>query len=230
MLTLTGPRSVLITRAEGHSEALRLRHLGFTPLAAPLFRVIARPVSAPPEVQAVLVTSRNALAGLAPFAGKLLAVGDATAAQAVARGFSDVESAAGDAVALAALAARRLDPAAGPVVLATGAGQGHALAADLRGRGFRVIRRVCYATHPVRRFPDQAQIALRSGALHAILFLSAETAACFVRLLPPECNDMLASVKALAIGKTTADALGGLPWLAVSRAATPTLDGVLALL
>ena len=199
-------------------------------MAAPLFRVVVQPAAVPEPVQALLVTSRNAVAALQPSGKHLLAVGDATAERASARGFRAVESAAGDAVALAALASARLEPSRGPLFLATGAGQGAALAADLRARGFRVIRRVCYATYPVRRFPDQARTVVLSGELHAVLFLSAETAACFVRLLPPECNPMLASVKALAIGKSTADALGALPWLDVSRAATPTLDGVLALL
>ena len=225
-------RAVLITRAETDAEdtGRALLQLGYQPIAAPLFGVVIRPAAIPGHAQAILVTSRNAVPALPPSATRLLAVGDATAERARAHGFLAVESADGDAAGLAALAAARLNPREGPLFLATGAGQGGALAADLRARGFRVIRRVCYATHPARRFPDQADAALRSGQLHAVLFLSAATAACFVRLLPPECNDMLASVKALAIGKTTADALGALPWLAVCRAATPTLDGVLALL
>ncbi len=225
-------RAVLITRAEADYEdtAQAVRQRGYDPIPAPFFRVVARPVTVEPSVQAILVTSRNAVGALPPSGVHLLAVGDVTAQRARGHGFSRVESASGDAADLAALAALRLATAGGPILLATGAGQGRALAADLRGRGFRVIRRVCYATHRLRRFPDRARTALESGELHAALFLSAETAACFVRLLPPECNDMLASVKALAIGKSTADALGVLPWLAVSRAATPTLDGVLALL
>ncbi len=232
MLASYVTRSVLITRAEADSEdtAQALRQRGYDPVAAPFFRAAVRSVTVPPSVQAVLVTSRNALPALQPSATRLLAVGDATAGRARAQGFGQVESAAGDAADLAALASARLATAGGPLFLATGAGQGGVLAADLRARGFRVIRRVCYAIQPVRRFPDRARTAIMSGELQAALFLSAETAACFVRLLPPECNDMLASVKALAIGKTTSDALGGLPWLAVSRAATPTLDGVLALL
>ncbi len=226
------PPSVLITRAEADAEdtSRAIEARGYNPVAAPFFGVAVRPVVVPATVQAVLVTSRNALAALPPSGARLLAVGDATAARARAQGFLAVESAAGDAADLARLSSARLDTRGGPLFLATGAGQGGALAADLRGRGFRVIRRVCYAAQPVQRFPDRARTALTSGELHAALFLSAETAACFVRLFPPECNDMLASVKALAIGKTTADALGGLPWLDVSRAATPTLDGVLALL
>ncbi len=225
-------RIVLITRAEADAEdtSCAIGQLGFLPAAAPLFRIVTRTVLVPASAQAILVTSRNAIPALPQSGTRLLTVGDATAERARAAGFREVESAAGDAADLAALASARLASTGGPLFLATGAGQGRALAADLRARGFRVIRRVCYATHPVRRFPDKAKAAVLSGELHAVLFLSAETAVCFVRLFPPECNDMLATVKALAIGKTTADALGALPWLAVCRAATPTLHGVLALL
>lgn len=225
------PRLVMLTRAAVDSEetAALVRARGLTPVAAPLFSVVARTLPAPAGIQARLVTSRNALPALHP-AGLLLTVGDATAAQARALGFAAVQSAGGDATDLAALAAARLDPAGGPLLLATGAGQGRALAADLRRRGFRVVRRVCYEVRPVRRFPAAGLAALSSGRLRAVLFLSAETASCFVRLLPPECNDMLATVEALVIGKTTADALDGLPWLRICRAPTPTLDGVLALL
>jgi uroporphyrinogen-III synthase len=89
---------------------------------------------------------------------------------------------------------------------------------------------VCYSADPVRVFPGAAADAIRCGDVHAVLFLSAETAAAFVRLLPPECNDALASITALAIGKTTADVLEALPWLRIRRARTPTLDDVLALI
>ena len=78
--------------------------------------------------------------------------------------------------------------------------------------------------------PPEAATCLTSGELHAVLFLSAETAAVFVRLLPPEFYHALASVVALAIGKPAADALETLPWLRVCRAENPTLDDVLALI
>ncbi len=195
-----------------------------------MLRIVPRAPNWPSAAQAILVTSANALAALPPGDVPLLAVGDATAARARALGFSAVHSAGRDAVALAELVHRVADPAAGPLLLASGAGQGGGLAADLRKRGFRVIRRVCYAAVPVRRFPHEAAACLASGKVHAVLFLSAETAAVFVRLLPPEFHHALASVAALAIGKSAADLLETLPWLRVCRAENPTLDDVLALI
>jgi uroporphyrinogen-III synthase len=96
----------------------------------------------------------------------------------------------------------------------------------------RVTRlpRIYAAAEPVRRFPAEAASCLESGELHAVLFLSAETAAVFVRLLPPEFRHALASVAALTIGKPAAGLLETLPWLRVCRAENPTLDDVLALI
>ncbi len=224
-------RQVLVTRAQDDAGELcaRLSAMGFVPVAAPLLTIAPRRLSVPAGVQAVLISSRHAVPTLPP-GHRLLAVGDATAACAQAAGFGRVHSAGGDAPALAALAGRLLDPAQGPLLLATGAGQGHGLAADLRARGFAVLRRVAYAARPAARFPAQASLALRSGRLHAAIFLSAETAATFMRLLPPADAPLLAPVTALAIGASTADALDALPWLRICRASHPTLDGVLALL
>lgn len=184
----------------------------------------------PGRVAAVLVTSGNALPALSPGIAPLFAVGDATAARARARGFATVFSAGRDAAALAELVARHVAPAAGPLLLASGAGQGAALAAALRGAGFRVVRRVCYAALPVRAFPEAAAAELRGGEVTGAMFFSAETARAFVRLFPPALCPPLGAVTAAAIGKPAADALKALPWRAVKVAANPTLDGVLALL
>ena len=94
------------------------------------------PREIPPQsaVQAVLLTSANAVIPGLPDA-RVLAVGDATAARARAAGFTDVQSAGRDAAALAVLVEQTCRPAAGPLLLASGEGQGMALATQLRGGG-----------------------------------------------------------------------------------------------
>jgi uroporphyrinogen-III synthase len=223
---------VLITRPEAEAglAALRVEQAGYTPLIAPLLAIRTETPRLPERYQAVLVTSSNALTALPPGPMPLLAVGDATAARARALGFIHVLSAGRDATALAELAAHTLDPAAGPVLLASGAGQGAALAENLRARGFRVLRRVCYAAVPVARLPPDVAAAVAGGSLHAAIFMSAETARHFVRLLPAALHPSVCDSFALAIGNAAADALKPLPWRGIRRAATPTLDDVLALL
>lgn len=225
--------AVLVTRPEpGASEtAGRIRTLGFTPILAPMLHIAFLPVRLDPPVRAVLVTSGNALSPLpAGLHGlPLLAVGDATAARARAAGFTNVCSADGDAVALAALAVEVL-PSGTALLLATGAGQGDSLAADLRKRGFPVHRRAVYAARPVRRLPAAARHALADGSLGAAMFLSADTARAFVRVLPAGLRPALAGVEALAIGQPTAEVLMYLPWRRVRVSAKPTLASVMALL
>jgi len=225
-------RSILLTRPRDDSAgpASRIAALGYRPLIAPMLRIQPRAPTLPQNIQAILVTSGNALPALTPGNTMLLAVGDSTASRATAAGFTQVCSAGRDAEALAALAVAKLDPRAGALLLASGARQGNKLAADLRAHGFQVRRRVCYAALPVRRFPTEAAASLGSGELHAVLFLSAETAACFVRLMPPMLHPALESVAALAIGPAAAAALEPLPWLRICRAENPTLDDVLALI
>jgi uroporphyrinogen-III synthase len=222
---------VLITRPAAEAEALAaaLARRGFLPVPAPLLRVVPRAVTVPQGVEAVLVSSGNALPALAGVALPLFAVGDATARRAREAGFATVLSAGGDAQDLAALAAARLRPGA-RLLLAAGAGQGGALAAALRDAGFAVHRRVAYAARPVGRLPAAAVRAIEAGELRAALFLSAETARCFARVLPPALAPRLAAVEALVIGRPAADALTLLPFRRVRVSVAPTLDQVLALL
>ena len=223
---------VLITRAAeagGRTVAL-VRALGFSPVLAPLFQVCPRPMRWPGGIDAILLTSGNAVEAVA--AGPRLpvfAVGDATAERARLAGFDRVSSAAGDAAALLTLARAALHPGAS-VLLATGAGQGAWLAAGLRAAGFRVHRRVAYAACAATRLPDAAAAAIMGGRLCAVLFLSAETARIFCRLLPQDMQAALAQVDALAIAPSVAVALAPLPWRRVRVSVAPTLDQVLALL
>jgi len=225
-------RAVLITRPrdDAASTAELVAARGFLPVVAPFLTIRPCSPTVPAGVQAMLVTSGNALAALPVRAVKLLAVGDATAERARIAGFSQVSSAGRDSVALVALATSTLRPQDGPLLLACGARQGYAAASALRQAGFAVVRRVTYAAVPVRAFPAEAAAALQAGNLHAALFLSAETAAAFVRTIPAACRSHVRNVMALAIGKTAADTLQSLPWRRILVADAPTMDGLLALL
>ena len=225
--------AVLITRPGPAAErtADHVRRLGSIPVLSPHLSVQPRPVRPPPQPpEAILLTSANAVAALSdcPHA-PVLAVGDATAAQARAAGRPDVRSAAGSAADLLALCRRHLPPGAS-LLLLSGAGQGTTLAADLRAAGFRVHRRVAYRAAPVPRLPGAAADAIEADRLRAALFLSAETAATFARLLPPSLHPHLRGIEALAIAPKAAAALAPLPWGRVRVSLRPTLEQVLALL
>ena len=225
--------AVLITRPGPAAErtADHIRSLGAVPVIAPLLCVQPRPVPAfPHPADAVLLTSANAVPALSACPpAPVLAVGDATAEQARAAGRPDVHSAAGTAADLAALCRDRLRPGTS-LLLLSGAGLGATLAADLRAAGFRVHRRVAYHAAPVPRLPAVAAAAIEADRLRAALFLSAETAAVFARLLPPHLRPHLRGIEALAIAPKAAAALAPLPWGRVRVSLRPTLEQVLALL
>lgn len=228
-------RGVLVTRPEpGASEtAQRLAARDLCPVLAPVLGVTHRDVPPVPGAQAVLVTSGNAFPGLSRLDRSLpvLAVGDATAGRAREAGFATVHSAGRDAEALAALASAVLDPVRGPVLLASGAGQGAPLAADLRTRGFVVTHCVAYAAAPVERLPDAAVAAIAGGKLTAATFFSGETARVFVRLAnKPPMADALRDVVAAAISRDAEAALAHLPWRDIRVASHPNQDELLALI
>lgn len=228
---------VLITRPEpGASDtAARVAALGFCAIVAPLLQIETRAGALPQagSLAATLVTSGNALDALpADYRPvPLLAVGNATAQRARQVGFMAVQSADGDADALAALVRRRFQPTDGRLLLASGQGQGLALAATLRAAGYRVLRRVTYAAIPARRLPDSAAALLETGERHIALFFSAETACAYVRLVQrATLRDAVRDSEAVAIGRSASMALEALPWRRIRVAERPNQDDMLALL
>ena len=229
--------AVLVTRPEpeAHETAARLSALGRRAVLAPMLAITPLPARLPdPDaLQAIVAGSLNAVRALPPalHAVPLLAVGDATAAGARALGFRDVRSAAGDARALAALAGATLDPAGKPLLLPTRAREGLRLAADLRARGFAVLRRIVYAAHPTRTLPPAAAAALAAGDVDAALFFSASAARSFARIVRANAvAGRLGGVTACAISEAAAAALAGLGFLTVRVAARPDQESLLALL
>jgi uroporphyrinogen-III synthase len=227
--------AVLVTRPQpgAADTARRLAFLGREAVVAPVLEL--RPISAnlPPagEIQAVLVTSANALRALSGHTARpLFAVGDATAAKARAAGFLRVESAGGDSEALAALVSGRCDPSGLPLLLAGQEGQGGRLAGALRGLGFAVVHHSVYAMRPVAVFPPTARQALMRGEIEAALFFSPASARHFVALAASLSPDYFTPVASLAMSPDVATALGPLPWKCIRIAAAPNQDVLLTLL
>jgi uroporphyrinogen-III synthase len=216
--------AVLVTRpAPGDVEtAAALAALGWQPVLAPALVLRETPPATQPRAQALLLASRAAARALPATTHPVLAVGEGTAAEARARGFTDVTAAEGDAAALAALAAARLDPATGPLLLAVGRGYGAELAAALRARGFRVIRRVVYAATPATALPDAARIAIIEGRVVAILVTSPRGARITATLLRRAgLAQATPAMRALVLSPRIAEALKPLRFAAIDMPARP---------
>ena len=223
-------RGILITRPEpGLAEtAAAVAAMGWVPVLAPALSLQPRALGGV-EVQAMLITSRAAAASL-PIGPPVLAVGEASAAEARALGHHAM-AADGDAASLLSLACERLRPANGPLLLAVGQGYAMDLAAGLRAAGFAVLRRIAYAAAPVVALPAQAQAALRDKAVAAAVFLSPRSASCAISLLRDAgLADHAAGIRAIAISPRVGRVLATLPWRRIEIAARADHDSILELL
>lgn len=230
--------AVLITRPEpGAAEtADAVAALGWRPLLAPALVLASLP---PPAdiarpAQALLLPSRaaaRALSGHLDPALPVLAVGPGTAEEARRAGFTDVALAEGDAASLTRMAAQRLDPRAGPLLLAVGEGYSQPLATALRGQGFTVRRRVVYAARPATVLPDEACAALRDGQARTALFFSPRSAQVIQELLRQAgLTETVRNVVALALSQRIAGVLTGMPWQEIRATPAPDAAALLALL
>jgi uroporphyrinogen-III synthase len=231
---------VLITRPLAAATPLsaRLAALGHQAVIEPLLTIVddpdARTRLAPALVgcQALLFTSSNGVTSFTAASERrdlpAFAVGEGTAAAARQAGFAHVESAQGDVEALAALVERRLKPAAGPIVHASG----HAVAGDLAGRlarlGFTVRSVPIYRAITADGLSAGTAGAFRAGQIDAALFFSPRTAATFVRLaraagIGRDC----ARTAVVALSAGVASELEGLGWRRIVVAEAPTERAVL---
>ena len=229
---------VLVTRPQNDARetAKRLEALGHDPVVAPLIaiRFIDGPELALENVRALIATSSNGVRALARRTPcrdiALFAVGRQTAEAAREEGFNRVESADGDAVALAKLVTRSVAVGAGILVHATGRDAPGALVATLMEKGFAVRREELYETPAVQSLPSTATAALREGSLDAVFFFSGRTARIFCERVREEalaqsCERLVAA----CISLSTAEGLS-VKFHEIRIAQAPNQDALLALL
>lgn len=227
----------LITRpiddAEQIASALKAR--GIEPVFEPLLAVSPVPGMTLDlaGVQALLVTSRNGVRALADATPRrdipVYTVGDATAQTAREHGFQTVESAEGDAEALARLVIAKLDPKGGALVHAAGQAVAGDLSGRLSDRGFTVRREVLYQASPATELSDPTRGLLVSGALDFALFFSPRTAQTFSSLVTDAgLAETCKKVAAVCLSNAIASRLVSLPWRSVVTAERPDLQALLA--
>src|SRR5882672_1487047 len=187
--------AVLVTRPQPDDEttAASLRARGFEVLLAPMLRFepVAFHDDEDARYGAVIVTSANALRGIAPHlnASRLLGlplftVGEHTAEAARRAGFSKVISADGDAgslrdCVLAAVKTKELKKTDTLLYLA-GADLARDLAGELGERGFIVVTQITYRMVPVPSLPRDACDAFAANRIEAVLHYSRRSARAFL--------------------------------------------------
>jgi uroporphyrinogen-III synthase len=187
--------AVLVTRPHPDDEATAaaLRSKGFEVMLAPMLRFepVAFHDDAEARYGAVIVTSANALRGIAPHLNgsqllklPLFAVGEHTASAAHRAGFDNVIPANGDAASLrdsvlASVKAKELKKASTLLYLA-GADLARDLAGELGERGFTVVTHTTYRMIPVSSLPREACDAFAVSGIEAVLHYSRRSARAFL--------------------------------------------------
>ncbi len=182
---------ILVTRPEPDAArtAEKLRAAGHQVTVDSLLAVEPVAFAAPSrEFVALAATSANALraAGASPAMAKfkplpLFALGAHTTIAAREAGFSQVETAGGDARALGELLVRRLAAGARVLYLA-GENRARDLAAWTSPAKIAIETLVVYRAKAAERFADATAEKLRAGELDAVLHFSPRSAATFVAL------------------------------------------------
>jgi uroporphyrinogen-III synthase len=214
--------AVLVTRPHPDDEttASALRARGFEALRAPMLRFepVAFHDDEDARYGAVIVTSANALRGIAPHLKgsrllklPLFAVGEHTASAARGIGFEKVIPANGDATALrdlvlASVKAKELKKSSTLLYLA-GADLARDLAGELGERGFSVVTHTTYRMVPLSSLPRETCDAFAANQVEAVLHYSRRSARAFLEaaraagveisaLAIPQCciSDAVASV------------------------------------
>jgi uroporphyrinogen-III synthase len=187
--------AVLVTRPHPDDEATAaaLRAKGFEVMLAPMLRFepVAFHDDEDARYGAVIVTSANALRGIAPHLQgsrllrlPLFAVGEHTASAAHRAGFDNVIPANGDAAGLrdtvlASVKAKELKKAS-PLLYLAGADLARDLAGELGERGFTVVTHTTYRMIPVSTLPREACEAFAASAIEAVLHYSRRSARAFL--------------------------------------------------
>lgn len=212
-------RTILLTRPQRQSveSAGKLWAQGWKSRIGPLFIIEPLPaVIDDTKYQAILLTSANAAPALKDLKNlPVFTVGDATAEMARQYARGPVESASGDAEALAALIKEKLDPAKGPLLYLAGKDRAN----DFNAIGFQVDIVEVYAARPVEALSAETLAALRDGSIFATLLYSPAAARQF-RAMMERAGADLDALTIICMSSKVAEAAGP-GWSAVEIAETP---------
>ncbi|MGE0697610.1 MAG: uroporphyrinogen-III synthase [Hyphomicrobiaceae bacterium] len=232
---------VLVTRPEPDSLKLvgLLEQRGHEAIAAPLvsFVPLGLDAEALEGVTGLIATSRNALRALVGAealeqarALTVYAVGAATAEEARRMGFSRIIRGPGTAAGLAPLIASMIDPAEEVLLHLAGERLAFDLARELGMTGIRVTPATVYRMEAAASLPPEVVAAIAGADLDAVLLMSPDTAAVWVRLVARHgLGERARELAHLCLSPAVATRLARLSPATIEVAARPTLEEMLAL-
>ena len=233
---------ILVTRPEPDASETKaaLESAGHTVTLSPLLNIDFEPITdiGQGSIQAIVVTSRNALRALSksPLLADLrdlpvFAVGPRSARDVHDLGFHGVIEGPGNAAGLPDCISANSDPRGGRLLHLAGYRLAFDLEEAMSSRGYDFESLPCYRASPATSLPPQARDAIASGSLDAVLLMSPDSARTYVRLVGEAgLSRQAESIAAICISAATAAALPPLPVASIQVADRPNSEEVLALI
>lgn len=227
--------TVLLTRPywQAQQTSEKLQAVGIQSHIDPLLVITALPMTLDlhKSYQAILMTSRNALPGLAQINSDIpvFTVGDSTA-QAVKSTYPErkVVSAGGNGQELAQLVEAQLSAKKGPLLYLSADEVHYDIAQHLRERGFSTDRKICYSSQQAVSFLPETLKLLTHQQIHYILFYSRRTAQTFATIIKQDnLEQLLSTVVAITMSVNVHDSLQALSFSTIKTAVLPTEEFLL---
>jgi len=230
-----------VTRPQhsGERTAKRLRELGHEPILLPLSHPVHDANAALRGLSttkgSIAITSAETIRALTAhdaelavhLARPLFAVGDATAEEARAIGFSSVTASGGSGAELAETIAKK---AGGSVLYLAGSPRAETFEKRASEIGLRITVAECYRMEPTPIAPQVLDTIFEQRP-DAILFFSRQTAEDFFRVAEPQMRpDRVDGIRLLCLSKSVAEMVPASLRGAVSIAAMPEERSLLSLL
>ncbi|TNE64322.1 MAG: uroporphyrinogen-III synthase [Alphaproteobacteria bacterium] len=228
--------TVLVTRPleEATPTAERLERLGHRVIIAPMIQIDPISFEIPADDRSLIITSKNgARFGLANIGNKarpIFAVGEATAAEARALGFTNITVGPGTARQMIPILLERGIAQKRKYTHLAGNEVAYNIADVLKNEGVDANTTTTYQARPMRSFSLGVQEAFDEGEISHALFYSPRTATIFEEAVADyERPDWLQRMNALALSTRVAENLIG-PWKSVRYAIIPTEKALFSML
>jgi len=210
---------VLLIRAleDALPLASQLEGLGKKVLCYPLFEPQFFPLPPLEDIQALIITSKNALRAIKDNTQlkktPLYVVGDQTAEMAKTLGFNKVYNAGGTSQELRELVARKAQPEAGILYHLSGQIIREDIVHELQSLGFKAERQVVYQIKDVERLPDSLITDFVNKRISHVLFFSPRTSEVFINLVKAsKLEKEIALNKALCLSYDIAEKVQQILW------------------
>lgn len=235
---------ILITRPleEARVFARKLKAEGFEAKIEPMLEIVARDFDKPDlqDYQALIFTSVNAVRAFAAgiglknvksVAGPCLCVGDRTAGEARAQGFSNVKSAKGTSDDLIDLIEKSIEQKEMPLLYVRGEHTSKPIEKIMKTMGYRIKPVVVYSAKAMTKLSPACIKAIKAGHIEAVTFFSKRTVDTFVREVKK--NGLLKefySIKLLFLGDSMVESVRSYRKAQIHTAETSDAPGMLELI